>query len=108
MENRKQAMTIRDYLSREARRITDRAHADCADTARWRESRVERQRQFMEMMGLEDLPPVERRPPLNVKITGVVERPAYRIEKLYYESLPQLYVTANLYVPNAPAAEGAG
>jgi dienelactone hydrolase len=92
-------MTIRDYLSREARRITDRALSDFADAAAWRRLIPEKRRHYMEMMGFEDLPPCEQRPPLNVKVTGVVERPKYRIEKLYYESLPKLYVTANLYVP---------
>ena len=42
--------------------------------------------------------PLERGP-LNPRVTGVVERPGYRIEKLYFESRPRLYVTANLYVP---------
>lgn len=37
--------------------------------------------------------------PLNARITGTVERDGYRIEKLVYESMPQIYVTANLYVP---------
>ena len=85
-------LTIRDYLSREARRISDCALTDTADIAT-------RRRRYMEMMGLQDLPPIGQRPPLNPKVTGVVERPAYVIEKLYYESLPKLYVTANLYVP---------
>ncbi len=40
------------------------------------------------------------RTPLNPRVTGVVERPGYRIEKLAFESRPRLYVTANLYVPN--------
>ncbi|HEY2979905.1 MAG TPA: acetylxylan esterase [Anaerolineales bacterium] len=40
--------------------------------------------------------------PLNAKITGRVTRPQYTIEKVIFESLPQLYVTANLYRPNAP------
>ncbi|MCS6860370.1 MAG: prolyl oligopeptidase family serine peptidase [Abditibacteriales bacterium] len=92
-------MTIRDYLSRAARRITDGALSDFTDAAAWRRLIPEKRRQYLEMMGLEDLPPPEERPPLNVKVTGVVERPQYRIEKLYYESLPKLYVTANLYVP---------
>jgi hypothetical protein len=43
--------------------------------------------------------PLEGRPPVPVTVTGVVERPAYRIEKLFYESLPGLFVTANLYIP---------
>lgn len=42
--------------------------------------------------------PLERTP-LNARVMGVVERPGYRIEKLTFESRPQLYVTANLYVP---------
>jgi cephalosporin-C deacetylase-like acetyl esterase len=42
--------------------------------------------------------PLERTP-LNPRVTGIVDRPGYRIEKLTYESRPRLYVTANLYVP---------
>ncbi len=94
------SISIREYLSREARRITDHALGDYKDAAAWRRLLPERHRQYMEMMGLENLPVKGQRPPLNVKVTGVVERPQYRIEKLFYESLPQAYVTANLYVPN--------
>jgi cephalosporin-C deacetylase-like acetyl esterase len=39
------------------------------------------------------------RTPLNARVTGVVERSGYRIEKLTFESRPRLYVTANLYLP---------
>jgi cephalosporin-C deacetylase-like acetyl esterase len=39
--------------------------------------------------------------PLNARVTGVVERPGYRIEKVAFESRPRLYVTANLYLPAA-------
>jgi cephalosporin-C deacetylase-like acetyl esterase len=39
------------------------------------------------------------RSPLNPRVTGTVERPGYRIEKVIFESRPRLYVTANLYVP---------
>ena len=41
------------------------------------------------------------KPPLNARITGTVERPGYRIEKLTFESRPRLHVTANVYVPTA-------
>jgi cephalosporin-C deacetylase-like acetyl esterase len=37
--------------------------------------------------------------PLNARVTGTVERPGYRIEKVTFESRPRLHVTANLYVP---------
>jgi cephalosporin-C deacetylase-like acetyl esterase len=37
--------------------------------------------------------------PLNARITGTIERNGYRIEKLIFESMPGIYVTANLYIP---------
>jgi hypothetical protein len=39
------------------------------------------------------------RTPLNVRTMGGFEREHYRVEKLLYESQPNLYVTANLYIP---------
>jgi cephalosporin-C deacetylase-like acetyl esterase len=42
--------------------------------------------------------PLDRNP-LNPRVTGTIERPGYRIEKLTFESRPRLYVTANLYLP---------
>ncbi|MDQ3815045.1 MAG: hypothetical protein M3347_14025 [Armatimonadota bacterium] len=92
-------MTIREYLTCEARRITDRALHDYTDAQTWRDLVPARRRQFHEMMGLEGLLPDARSSSLDVQVTGIIERPGYRIEKLCYESLPQLFVTANLYVP---------
>lgn len=37
--------------------------------------------------------------PLNSKITGRIEHPAYTIEKLVFESQPSYYCTANVYLP---------
>jgi dienelactone hydrolase len=37
--------------------------------------------------------------PLNARITGRIERPRYSIEKVVFESLPEFYVTADLYLP---------
>lgn len=37
--------------------------------------------------------------PLNPRITGVLDRDAYRIEKVIFTSRPDFLVTANLYVP---------
>lgn len=45
---------------------------------------------------------VENKPknlPLNAKVTGVIEEPGLRIEKIIFESRPKVYVTANLYMP---------
>jgi cephalosporin-C deacetylase-like acetyl esterase len=43
--------------------------------------------------------PLERTP-LNPRVTGIVERHGYRVEKLVFESRPRVYVTANLYLPS--------
>ncbi|HXW03659.1 MAG TPA: hypothetical protein VD833_00390 [Vicinamibacterales bacterium] len=93
-------LPIREYLIREARQITRSALAELKTPAEFQRRIPERRRQYLRMMGLADLPPAGERPPVGVHVTGVVERPAYRIEKLHYESLPNLHVTANLYVPN--------
>ncbi len=39
------------------------------------------------------------RTPLHLRTVGAFERPAYRVEKLIYETRPGLVVPANLYVP---------
>jgi dienelactone hydrolase len=37
--------------------------------------------------------------PLNPRISGVIQRDGYTIEKVVFESRPEFYVTANLYLP---------
>ena len=41
----------------------------------------------------------EERCPLNAQITGRIQRDGYVIEKLLYQSRPNFYVTAAVYVP---------
>ena len=43
--------------------------------------------------------PWPEKTPLNARVTGVVERDAYKIEKVIFESRPNFPVTANLYMP---------
>jgi len=43
--------------------------------------------------------PWPEKTPLRPQVTGIVERDAYRIEKVIFESRPDFLVTANLYVP---------
>ncbi len=37
--------------------------------------------------------------PLKPKIVGTIDRSDYRIEKVIFESLPEVFVTANFYIP---------
>ena len=41
------------------------------------------------------------RTPLRARTVGSFERSGYRLEKVIYESRPELYITANLYIPTA-------
>ncbi|MBC7315255.1 MAG: hypothetical protein H5T70_02390, partial [Chloroflexi bacterium] len=43
--------------------------------------------------------PWPERTPLNARITGSLERPTHRIEKVLFESRPGFLVAANLYLP---------
>jgi len=66
------------------------------------EARVPADRaELMRALGLAPLPP---RTPLNARVTGVLPRDGYRVEKLVYESRPGFHVTAHLYVPEDGAA----
>jgi cephalosporin-C deacetylase-like acetyl esterase len=38
--------------------------------------------------------------PLNAQVTGTIDRGSYHIERILFESMPGLKVSANLYVPN--------
>jgi hypothetical protein len=45
----------------------------------------------------------QERTPLNARVTGTIPRDGYRVEKVVFESVPGLHVTALLYVPDSPA-----
>ena len=44
--------------------------------------------------------PFPEKTPLHARISGVVQKDNYRIEKIVYESRPKYYVTAALFIPN--------
>ncbi len=91
---------IRQYLIKSARDITRSSMNDIRTMSDWTTIRPDRYSELIEMLSLQDMPMDGERPPLNVNITGTIQRDGYRIEKLWYESLPGLYVPANLYIPD--------
>ncbi|MBN1561412.1 acetylxylan esterase [candidate division KSB1 bacterium] len=95
-----QSNNIRGHLMRVASEITRHSFADITSLATWQERRPTRYDQMIEMLGLVDVPLREERPPLNVTLVDTIQQPGFRIIKLYYESLPQLYVPADLYIPD--------
>lgn len=92
-----------DDLRRRAEAHFRRQEAEKADLSSipaFEEHRKRVRDHFMTAIG--GLP--EERTPLNVQCTGIVDRGTFTIEKLIYESLPQFYVTAALYVPKGIAS----
>jgi cephalosporin-C deacetylase-like acetyl esterase len=76
----------------------DRAIAEIRTTAE-----AERRRQWVWAKLLDILGGLpEYRGPLNARVTGRLTNASYTLEKVIFESLPQYYVTANLYRPNQP------
>jgi dienelactone hydrolase len=43
--------------------------------------------------------PFPEKTPLNLKVSGIIHREGYRVEKLIYESQPGYYVTSALFIP---------
>src|SRR5262245_35253482 len=60
---------------------------------------VRKRQEFLRARFLESLGGFPERTPLNAKVTGVLKRDGYRVEKVIYEVRPDLHVTANLYLP---------
>jgi hypothetical protein len=44
--------------------------------------------------------PFPEKTPLRPRITGVLQKEGYRVEKVIYESMPEFYVTGCLFVPD--------
>ena len=84
------------YLAREAREITDRAKSESSSREAWDAVKDQRRHELREMLGLAADRP---KTPLNPRITGSIERDGYVVEKIAFESMPKVYVTANLYLP---------
>jgi dienelactone hydrolase len=84
------------YFENETHALTDVSWDKIHSWHDWTSRREEYRRQLLEMLGLDPLP---ERTPLEAVVTGKLERDDFTIEKLYFQSRPQLYVTGNLYLP---------
>lgn len=90
------AAMIADYFQEQVRQIQNKCLSDVTTREAWEQRRPLLRQQFLDMMGLWPLP---EKTPLHPVITGREETDSYVVEKLHFQSLPGLYVTANLYLP---------
>ena len=61
----------------------------------WRKRQENVKDKLMELIG-----PFPKKTALNPRITGVIKKEGFRVEKIIYESMPGFYVTGCLYVPD--------
>lgn len=86
-----------DYLRELARDAYERRNAAIAKLTTpeaIRERQAWARRTFWQLIGGEP-----KKTPLNIRSVGGFQRSGYKLEKLVYESQPELHVPANLYVP---------
>jgi cephalosporin-C deacetylase-like acetyl esterase len=63
----------------------------------WLKRQEEVKEKLQELIG-----PFPEKSDLNPRITGVIKKEGYRIEKIIYESMPGFYVTGCLFIPDKP------
>jgi len=103
---REYARCLPDYLSALAADAYERRNARVASVttaSAVREYQGWARHTFGQLIG-----PLPAKTLLNLRTMGAVERNAYRIEKIVYESRPGLFITANLYLPKNGAAPHPG
>ena len=92
---------LQDYFRWQTTQVAERALAGMGSLEEWKARRESYREQIREMLGLSPLPP---RTDLKAAIVGKVESEKFVVEKISLQSLPGLYVTANLYLPRKLAA----
>lgn len=82
---------VRDQVVQMAKQPTPKSLAE------FETLRTARKKELMRCLGLDPMP---AKTPLNARMTGTIQRNGYRIEKVVFESRPNFFVTAHVYVPN--------
>ena len=61
----------------------------------WKKRQADVRKKLLDIIG-----PFPDKTPLNVRVTGTIQKEGFRVEKLIYESMPGYYVTAALFIPD--------
>jgi len=86
------------HLSAQAFQHLERRAFDIAaleTEEQWLKRQEEVRQILMEIVG-----PFPEKTPLNPRVVGIIQKDGYRLEKVIYESMPNFYVTAGLFIPD--------
>jgi hypothetical protein len=88
---------LADFFESEVSRIEQQQELTRYETLEaWEARRPVLRQQLFDMLGLAPLP---TKSPLTPVVTGITDHEEFLVERLHFQSLPGLYVTANLYRP---------
>src|SRR5947207_13293684 len=87
---------LKDYFELQTAQIASQCLADVKTADDWNAKKDQYRQQLAEMLGLWPMP---EKTELHATITGRLEGDDFVVEKLHFQSMPHLYVTANLYLP---------
>lgn len=85
------------YFKAHMETLTEESRLTITNPDEWPERREQYRHELAYMLGLDPMP---EDAPLNAEITGTIEHEDFTVEKVHFQSLPGLYVTGNLYIPN--------
>jgi hypothetical protein len=88
---------LADYFRDQTAGISSRCLAEIKIAEDWNEHKEEYRRQLAEMLGIWPMPP---RTDLKPVVTGKTDSDSFSVERLYFQSMPGLYVTGDLYIPH--------
>lgn len=97
-ESKPGVVMLERYFAGEVSRIERDSLPMPVSREAWETTRVQWRADLADMLGLAPMP---ERTPLHAVKTGEVAGDGFVVEKLHFQSMPGLYVTANLYRPTA-------
>ena len=89
------------YFESETAALESRCLSTSNTVTSWKVDIARKRRELRDMLGLDPLPP---RGDLKAVVTGQFEFENIVVEKLHFQAIPGLYVTANLYRPRNKTA----
>lgn len=86
------------HLNKQAFAYLDKRDVEIAGL-KTKEDWLDRQKRVKDKL-MELVGPFPEKTPLNARVTGIVKKDGFRIEKVIYESMPGYYVTACMFIPD--------